>query len=494
MKTDTEVQLMLRTRTKGKTLEQAAARAGMSVPTARKYLRAAALPSELKTPRDYRTRPNPFLADWSWVEQQLQRDPALQAKTLFTILTERFPERYTPGQLRSFQRHVAQWRALHGPDQDVIFEQLHQPGQRGQSDFTHMDELAITIAGQPFPHLLFHFVLTYSNIEAVSLCFSESFEALAEGLEFCLWQVGGVPENHRTDNLSAAVQAIEPDGQRRWTDRYLALMSHYGMQPSTNTAGEAHENGDVEQAHHRFKQAVDQALRARGSHDFADRASYVAWLQELTRKRNQTRQLRWTTELDTLRPLPMSPLHPCRELPVTVTRFSTIRVLHNTYSVPSRLIGVTLTVRVRAETLELYVGSTLTLTLPRLHGRFGCRIDYRHLIWSLVRKPGAFAQYRFRDELFPTTAFRVAYDTLVAQQPARADKEYVRVLHLAAATSETDVAAALALLAESGSTPSFEAVRELVRSVEPPVVPQLSRPAFDFGVYDALLETRCAGD
>jgi hypothetical protein len=494
MKTDTEVQLMLRARTKGKTLEQAAARAGMSVPTARKYLRAAALPSELKTPRDYRTRPNPFLADWPWVEQQLHRDPALQAKTLFSLLTERFPERYTPGQLRSFQRHVATWRALHGPDQDVIFEQIHQPGQRGQSDFTHMDELAITINGQPFPHLLFHFVLTYSNIEAVSLCFSESFESLAEGLEFCLWQVGGVPEHHRTDNLSAAVQAIEPDGQRRWTDRYLALMSHYGMTSSTNQPGEAHENGDVEQAHHRFKEAVDQALRARGARDFADRASYVAWLQELVRKRNQTRHLRWETELAILRPLPTSPLHPCRELPVTVTRFSTIRVLHNTYSVPSRLIGVTLTVRVRAETLELSVGSTLTLTLPRLHGRFGCHIDYRHLIWSLVRKPGAFAQYRFRDELFPTTVFRVAYDTLVAQQPTRADKEYVRVLHLAAATSEADVAAALALLAESGSTPTFEAVRELVRSVEPPVVPQLSQPTFDFGVYDALLETRCAGD
>jgi hypothetical protein len=494
MKTDAEVTLMLRTRTKGKTLAQAAARANMSVPTARKYLRAAALPSELRQPRDYRTRANPFLTDWPWVEQQLHRDPALQAKTLFTILTERTPERYAPGQLRSFQRHVATWRALHGPDQDVIFEQIHQPGQRGQSDFTHMEELAITIAGTPFPHLLFHFVLTYSNIEAVALCFTESFETLAEGLEFCLWQVGGVPHHHRTDNLSAAVQTIEPDGQRRWTDGYLALMTHYGMTPSTNTAGEAHENGDVEQAHHRFKDAVDQALRARGSRDFADRASYVAWLHELARKRNQTRQLRWTTECTTLRPLPRTPLHPCRELPVTVTRFSTIRVLHNTYSVPSRLIGVTLTVRVRAETLELYVGSTLTLTLPRLHGRFGSHIDYRHLIWSLVRKPGAFAQYRFRDELFPTTAFRVAYDTLLAQQPSRADKEYVRVLHLAAATSEVDVVAALGLLAEHGMTPTFDAVRELVRSAEPPAVPQLSAPQFDFGVYDALLETRCAGD
>ena len=271
-------------------------------------------------------------------------------------------------------------------------------------------------------------------------------------------------------------------------------MTHYGMTPSTNTVGEAHENGDVEQAHHRFKEAVDQALRAWGNRAFADRASYVAWLHELARTRNQTRQLRGTTELDTLRPLPTTPLHPCRELPVTVTRFSTIRVLHNTYSVPSRLIGVTLIVRVRAETRELYVGSTLSLTLPRLHGRFGAHIDYRHLIWSLVRTPGAFAQYRFRDEFFPTTAFRVAYDTLVAQQPRRADKEYVRVLHLAAATSEPDVIAALTLLAENGTTPTFDAVRELVRSAEPPAVPQLRTPQFDFQVYDALRETRCAGD
>jgi hypothetical protein len=494
MKTDTEVQLMLRERKKGKTLAQAAARAGMSVPTARKYLRAASLPSQLRQPRDYRTRPNPFVADWPWVEQQLTRDPALQAKTLFTILSERYPERYSPGQLRSFQRHVAQWRALHGPEQDVIFAQVHQPGQRGQSDFTHMDELAITIAGAPFPHLLFHFVLTFSNVEAVALCFSESFEALAEGLEFCLWQLGGVPLDHRTDNLSAAVQSIEPDGQRHWTERYLALMSHYSMQPSTNNAGLAHENGDVEQAHHRFKEAVDQALRARGNRDFADRASYLAWLHELVRKRNLTRQLRWTTELEALRPLPAAPLHPCRELPVTVSRFSTIRVLHNTYSVPSRLIGIRLTVRVRAERLELYVGPTHTLTLPRLHGRFGARIDYRHLIWSLIRKPGAFAQYRFRDELFPTTAFRLAYDTLLQQQPTRADKEYLRLLHLAASTSEADVEAALVLLAESRLTPSFEVVRELVRSTEPPAVPQLSRPQLDFQVYDALLETRCAGD
>ena len=311
-------------------------------------------------------------------------------------------------------------------------------------------------------------------------------------MEFCLWQLGGVPQQHRTDNLSAAVQTIEPDGTRRWTDRYLGLMAHYGLTPTTNTPGEAHENGDVEQSHFRFKQAVDQALRVRGSRDFADRASYINWLQEVVRKRNTTRQARWKEELAELRPLPKAPLHPCRELPVRVTRFSTIRVLHNTYSVPSRLIDTTLTVRIRAEVLELYVGTVCTLTLPRLHGRFQARIDYRHLIVSLVRKPGAFAHYRYRDELFPTTSFRKAYDTLTTQQPSRADKEYLRVLHLAASTSEADVEAALTLLAESRTAPTFDAVRELVRRPGGPALPALVQPTLDFQVYDALLSARCA--
>jgi len=492
MKTDSEVHLMLRERKNGKTFEQAAARAGMSVPTARKYVRTAKLPSALKQPRTYRTRANPFAADWQWVERHLKRDPALQAKTLFGLLCEQAPERYSEGQLRTFQRHVANWRALHGPEREVIFEQVHQPGRLAQSDFTHMEDLGITLAGVPFPHLLFHLVLTYSNVEAVTICFSESFEALAEGLETCFWQIGGVPQQHRTDNLSAAVRAIGPSHQRDWTEPYAALMAHYGMTPTANTPGEAHENGDVEQAHFRIKDLVDQALRVRGSRDFADRAAYAAWLQELVRRRNRTRAARWNDELPALRPLPKTPLHPCREVQLVVSRFSTIRVLHNTYSVPSRLIGTTLTVRVRAEVLELYVGASCTLTLPRLHGRYGARIDYRHLIWSLVRKPGAFAQYRFRDELFPTLAFRTLYDTLTEHRPARADREYLRILHLAASTSEVDVETAVKLLAESQTLPTFDAVRELVQESTVSALPALKPAELDFQVYDALLMSRCA--
>jgi hypothetical protein len=269
-------------------------------------------------------------------------------------------------------------------------------------------------------------------------------------------------------------------------------MAHYNMQPTTNTPGEAHENGDVEQAHYRFKQAVDQALRVRGSRDFTDRAAYAHFLHDLLHKRNRTRQARWEKERGALRPLPASPLNPCRELRVSVSRFSTIQILRNTYSVPSRLIGTTLTVRVRADVLELYVGTSLTLTLPRLCGQHQQLIDYHHIIWALMRKPGAFAAYRYREELFPALVFRQAYDRLQARMPQNADREYLRILHLAASTSESEVTLALSLLLEQDLLPTFEATRELVQLPRPTLLPQLTPAVLDLGVYDQLLEMRCA--
>ncbi len=488
MKTDQEILLMKRERLKGKTQAQAAARAGMSVRTVRKYEQAGQLPSQLKPPRTHITRPNPFADDWAWVTAQLERDGALQANTLFAELCQRAPERYQPGQLRTLQRHIASWRAHHGPTRDVIFEQVHRPGILGQSDFTHMDDLAITLGGIPFPHLIYHFVFTYSNVEAIQLCFSESFEALAEGLEGCLWQLGGVPQQHRTDNLSAAVVRID-QGERQYTERYQALMTHYGMQPSTNQPGEAHENGDVEQAHYRFKEAVDQALRLHGSRDFADRAAYARFLQNLIRHRNTTRQLRWSEERELLRPLPTRPLDPSQEVLVTVSRFATMRVLRNLYSVPSQLIGHRVLVRVRSETLEVYRGIAHLHTIPRLRGQGQHAIDYRHMIDALVRKPGAFAQYRYRDDLFPSLVFRRAYDRLVAQQNGRADQHYLRILHLAATTAESEVEAALSLLLESDTPPTVDAVRDLVRGQSACPPPVVAVPVLDLSSYDQLLTT-----
>lgn len=487
MKSDGEVRLMKRERAKGRTQEQAAARAGMSERTVRKYEHLDKLPSQLQQPRDYRTRPNPFAEDWPFVAAQLSQDPALQATTLFALLCELHPGRYQAVQLRTLQRQIATWRAQHGPEKEVFFPQVHEPGRVAQSDFTHLSDLGITLGGVPFPHLVFHLVLPFSNVEAVRVCLSESFESLAEGLESCLWQLGGVPREHRTDHLSAAIRPLDAEGRAQATARYGALLAHYGLVPTTNNAGEAHENGDVEQAHHRFKVAVDQALRVRGSRDFADRAAYAHFLQGLVRQRNLTREKRWSEERQPLRSLPDLPLALCRELQVSVSRFSTIQVLGNTYSVPSRLIGTSLTVRIHAETIEAYRGTAHLLTVPRLLGKGQHRIDYRHVSWSLVRKPGAFANYRFHDDLFPTLAFRRAYDRLRALAPATADRQYVRLLHLAASTSEAEVETALGLLLEPGLAPTYDAVRDLIRIPTPSAIPVLTLPQLDLSIYDRLL-------
>src|SRR2546422_1040585 len=439
MKKDAEVLRYMRERRKGTNQERAAARAGISVKTARKYERAGRLPSQLKQPRTWRTRPNPFEEDWPWVVEQLQRDPALQGATLFAELCQRHPGKYRPTQVRTLQRHIAQWRAQQGPEREIIFEQVHVPGERAQSDFTHMSDLQVTINGQTFPHLLYHFVLTYSNVEAVRVCFGETFEALAEGIEQALWQIGGVPAQHRTDHLSAAVRHLPSDEQEAFSERYQGLMRHYGMQPTWNNAGIAHENGDVEQSHFRFKEAVDQALRVRASREFPTRSAYDRFLQDLIRNRNLKRSTRFAAEQEVLQLLPTTPLAPCQELRVTVSRFSTIHIKGNVYSVPSRLIGTSVLIRVRAETLEGFVGSASAFKLPRLIGKQQHRIDYRHVIWSLVRKPGAFSAYRYRDDLFPTTTFRLAYDRLTSSGIQRADRDYVRLLHLAASTSESEV-------------------------------------------------------
>jgi len=491
MKKDSEVKRYMQARKTGKSQKLAAASAGMSERTGRKYERKGTLPSQLKQPRTWLTRKNPFEQDWDWVVAQLERDPALQATTLLALLIEQHPGRYRPSQIVTLRRHIARWRALSGPEREVIFEQVHTPGERAQSDFTHMSDLGVIIGGEAFPHLIYHFVFTYSNVEAVALCFSESFEALAEGIEHALWQLGGVPQQHRTDHLTAAVrQTHRKETREEWTARYQALMAHYGMQPTWNNAGIAHENGDVEQAHHRFKEALDQALRVRGSREFASRAEYWHFVCDLVARRNRSRAARWHEEQAALRPLPRLPLIPCKEVQVRVSRFSTIHVGSNVYSVPSRLIGTKLLVRLHAQTVEGYVGTKLAFTLPRLVGTHQHRIDYHHFIWSLVRKPGAFAAYRYRDELFPTTTFRLAYDRLRQDEAARADGQYVRLLHLAASTSEAEVDTALQLLLEAKQTPTAEAVRGLVKRPVVSSLPELSTPVLTLEAYDQLIPSR----
>jgi transposase len=488
MLTDRQVRKLMQLLTAGEPLSRAALKTGMDEKTARRYRAAGALPSALKPPHSWRTRPDPFDAVWEELRSLLEVNPGLQATTLFAHLQRTYPARFPDGQLRSLQRRLKQWRATEGPPREVFFPQQHAPGELGASDFCHLTSLGVTIAGQAFPHLLYHFVLTYSNWETGSVCFGESFESLAEGLQQALFELGGVPRRHRTDSLSAAVHRPTPAGGRAFTDAYAALLAHYGLEAEAANPGRANENGDVEQRHYRFRTALDQALLLRGSRDFEGRAEYAAFLHQLFSQLNAGRQERLEEERATLRPLPATRLEACKRLRVRVGPSSTIRVQNNTYSVHSRLIGEWVEVRLFAEALEVWYGQRAVERLPRLRGRAGHRIDYRHVIDWLVRKPGAFANYRYRDELFPSSRFRIAYDALVAASPTTAVREYLAILVLSAKESEQRVEGSLRTLIEQETPISAAAVAAQVReSQTPPAATEVRVTPVDLTRYDQLL-------
>jgi len=487
MVTDQQVKKLMRFRGSGRSLRVAAAKAGMDEKTARKYLASGKLPSSCQPARTWRTREDPFEDVWDEMRALLKDEPGLQAKTLFADLQYRYPGRFADGQLRTMQRRVKAWRALEGPPKEVFFPQRHRPGAVCQSDFTHLTSLGVTIGGQPFAHLLYHFVLTYSNWEAGTVCFSESFESLSEGLQNALWKLGKVPETHQSDRMSSAVHKLgHPEA---FTARYRALLRHYDLKGRRIQAGKANENGDVEQRHRRLKEALDQALMLRGSRDFEDRRSYEDFLNALFAQLNAGRQARLAEELAVMVPLPASRQDAARRVRVRVGPSSTIRVLHNTYSVPSQFIGEQVDVHVLAETLEVWYAQRRVATIPRLRGESKHRIHYRHIIDWLVRKPGAFANYRYREDLFPTSRFRMAYDGLVQASPLRASREYVEILYLAAHETETGVDAALQVLLAEGAPITASRVEALVQD-DPARRPvhEIAVEAPDLDAYDALLE------
>lgn len=473
---------------KGKPLSVSAKRAGMSENTARKYReQGGAAP---KVPRNYRTRRDPFEAVWPDVEKLLEEAPGLEALRVFEVLRMRGDVTFSDGQLRTLQRRIRRWRASRGPEKEVMFPQEHRPGEAGQSDFTTMNELGVVIGGEPFDHMLYHFVLPYSNWETGRICFSETFESLVAGLQGALWELGRAPAKHRTDNLSAATHELS-EGGRSFNEKYKAALRHYGMEGDRNTPGRGHENGDVEQAHHRLKRAVEQALLLRGSRDFEDRRSYEEFLNKVIEGRNRGRSGKLLEELAEMTELPGMRLAEYRSERVHVGRFSTIRAGKNTYSVPSRLIGEEVEARLYSDTVEvIYAGETVC-RMDRLRGESNARIDYRHVIFSLVRKPGAFLRYRYREALFPSVVFRRAYDTLAEAFGDKADAEYVRILHLAATTTEMRVEQVLASLMERGELKGYDAVRDVVRD-EAPKVPACQIREVDLSMYDLCLEGEVA--
>jgi hypothetical protein len=469
------------------TLSLAAAKAGMDEKTARKYRELGKLPSEVASERNWRTRADPFAEVWGELREKLEVNPGLQAKTLFEDLQRRRPGDFQDGQVRTLQRRVKTWRALEGPAKEVFFEQRYEPGELCQSDFTYMNALGIRIDGQAFDHLVYHFVLPYSNWEWGTVCFTESFESLSEGLQNALWKLGGVPKAHRTDRLSAAVhQEIHPEV---FTQRYKALVAHCGMEGRRIQANKPHENGDVEQRHHRLKQALDQALMLRGSREFETRKEYEDFLGRLFEQLNAGRRARLQEELKVLKRLPEGRLESCKRVKVRVKGGSTIRVDGNLYSVDSRLRDEEVEARVYADEIQVWYAQHQVDTLPRLRGSGKHRIQYRHIIDWLVRKPGAFENYRYREELFPSTRFRMAYDSLrQALTPERASKNYLRILQYAARLSESAMETVLGRLLRAGEVPTIEVVEALLLLPEPSAVDDVHIAEVELEAYDHLLE------
>lgn len=488
MVTDEQVRLLRQKRMERKTMEAGAAAAAMCVRSAQKW-QSGPLPSERRRPREWRTWPDAFAEVWDTELVPLLRadkEGVLQAGTLLDVLEQKHPGKFGVAQIRTLQRRMRDWRALHGPEKEVFFPQEHPPGREAQMDFTHATDLGVTIGGVLLEHLLFELVLSFSGWTWSEVAFGETFEALSVGVQNAVWDLGGSPAVARTDNMSAATHELRLTGGRAFNRRWKALLDHYEMTPTRINPGKSHEDGVVEQKHNRTKRALAQALVLRGSTEFDSLSAYQAFVREVVAAGNRRVAEKVAAERPHLRPLPPSRVPSYTKFLVRVARWSTICVAGRHYSVASRLIGHVVEARQYPDTVEVYYRGQLAETMDRIRGEGGAHIDYRHVIWSLVRKPGAFARYRYREELFPTLTFRHAYDRLRSTRGDGADVEYVRILHLAASTMETTVEKALNELLARDAAFDYDAVRALANP-ERPAIPEVKIADPDLGVYDRLL-------
>lgn len=444
----------------------AAARAGFSTATAYRIEQAPQPSSQRPIPPRGRRRPDPLAGIWERdIVPLLKAAPGLRPIGLFEEVLRRHPE-LGAGIRRTLERRIRSWRALHGPEQEVMFRQVHEPGRLGLSDFTDMAELAVTIAGAPLEHRLYHFRLPYSGFEHAHVVLGgESYVALAEGLQNALWALGGAPREHRSDSLSAAFRNLDRDAAADLTRRYDALCAHYGMQPSRNNPGLAHENGAIESAHGHLKAAIADALLLRGARDFTDLAAYRGFVDVLVGRHNARSTPRIELERAALQDLPQRRTADHEEAIVAVTSSSGFVLRKVFYSVPSRLIGHRLRVRLFDDRLEIYLGGSHQFTLPRGRvrpdGRHGHIVDYRHVIHSLRRKPMALLGLAYRDRLFPRPVYARAFEAMRASLPERlACRIAVELLALAHERAcEAELADLLEAELDAGRLPDMAALR-----------------------------------
>ena len=475
----------------------AAAMAGISVATGRRIERDPRPPSSRKEARDYRTRPDPLEGLWDEeVVPMLVAAPTLRPITILRELARRHPDRIDDGVRRTLERRIRAWRAMHGPEREVMFRQTHVPGRMGLSDFTDMNGLGVTIAGVMLEHRLYHFALVYSGFEHGEVVLGgESYTALASGLAAALTILGGAPAEHRSDSLSAAFRNLCADDAGDITRRFADLTAHYGMLATRNNRGVAHENGSIESRHGHVKDRIDQALMLRGSRGFDTLDAYRSFVAGVIADHNRRHAGTIEIERAHLRALPPAPPSTWEEASVRVTSSSGFSFRHAFYTVPSRLIGHRLHLRVHDDRIEAYLGAVHMLTLPR--GRAPSKraprttthvVDYRHIIGSLRAKPGALAGLTYRDALWPRTAYRRSWEALIAVRPTReAARTMVGLLALAHDLGvEADLAAALDAILDDGGLPDLASLRTRF-TPKPPPAPQVHIEMPRASAYDPLL-------
>jgi transposase InsO family protein len=470
----------------------AAARAGFSTATGYRLAKDPELPSQKAAPRG-RRRPDP-LADIFDAEivPLLKSAPGLRAVAIFEEMQRRHPE-LSPGVRRTMERRIRAWRARYGEDQEVIFRQVHEPGKMGLSDFTDMADLGVTVGGVRLGHRLYHFRLVWSGFEHAHVILGgESYVALAQGLQNALWALGGSPVDHRSDSLSAAFRNLDADARTDLTRRYDALCAHYGMTPSRNNRGVAHENGSIESAHGHLKKTIRDALLMRGAATFDDLVAYRRFIDEIVAAKNRRGAARIDAERVHLQPLPMSRTSDYEETIVTVTSTSSFTLRKVFYTVPSRLIGHRLRVRLYDDRLDLFIGGTPLMTLARgraaANGKHGHVVDYRHVIRSLRRKPMALLGLVYRNQLFPRDAYRRMFEHLIEQEPERsACRMMVELLALAHERAcEAELADILDTDLDAGRMPDMAALRRRF-SPDPATLPEVVVTLAPLSDYDILL-------
>jgi transposase InsO family protein len=474
----------------------AAAKAGFSTASAYRIEADPRLPSQKKKPRG-RRRPDPLAGVWdSEIMPMLGATPGIRAVAIFEEICRRHPE-IAAGVRRTLERRIAKWRALNGPNRDVIFRQEHPPGRMGLSDFTDMSGLGITIAGQPLGHRLYHFRLAFSGFEHAHVVLGgESFVALAEGLQNALWGLGGVPQQHRSDSLSAAFCNLDRDAQEDLTRRYEELCAHYGMTPSRNNPGVAHENGSIESSHGHLKKVLHDELLLRGSRDFADLADYRRLIDEVVGRRNARNRKRIAIERAALQPLPDRRTTDYEEARVLVTSSGGFILRRVFYSVPSRLIGHRLSVHLYDDRLDCFLGSTRLLTLrrgrpPQASGKHGHVIDYHHIIHALRKKPMALLNLVYRDQLFPRRAYARAFEALLAKESEKqACRTMVGLLALAHDRAcEAELAHAIDADLDAGRLPDLGRLRDRFKP-DRVIIPDVAVELMPLSAYDELAAVR----